>query len=118
MYEIENLNDEIRIIIDEGQFTKAYYPFTINSNFTTLGSIVEILPQGPTICFVFDDTINLLGFREIILYQEYNLSHNRVDILSFDNNFLECDIAQGMIFKGKRSVAIHNFTMDVNPGFK
>ena len=27
-------------------------------------------------------------------------------------------IAQGMIFKGKRSTIIHNFTMDVDPGYK
>ena len=32
--------------------------------------------------------------------------------------FLETDIAQGMIFKGKRSGIIHNFTMDVDPGYK
>ena len=32
--------------------------------------------------------------------------------------FLECDIAQGMIFKGKRRGINHNFTGDVNPGHK
>ena len=32
--------------------------------------------------------------------------------------FLECDVGQGMIFRGKRSGIIHNFTMDVNPGYK
>ena len=36
-------------------------------------------------------------------------------MLSFDNIFLECDIAQGMISKGG---IIHNLTMDVNPGYK
>ena len=39
-------------------------------------------------------------------------------ILSFDNNFLECDIAQGIIFKGKKSNIIHNWTMTVDPGYK
>ena len=39
-------------------------------------------------------------------------------MLSFDNIFLETDIAQGMFPKGKRTEAIHNFTMDVDPGFK
>ena len=43
---------------------------------------------------------------------------NPVDILSFDNIFLETDIAQGLIFQGKRSGVIHNFTMDVDPGCK
>ena len=61
---------------------------------------------------------NLLGFNEIILYDEYNLSPNPVDILSFDNIFLETDIAQGKIFEGKRSGNIHNFAMDVDPGYK
>ena len=32
--------------------------------------------------------------------------------------FFETDIAQGMIFKGKRSGLIHNFTIDDNTGFK
>ena len=56
------------------------------------------------ISFVSDDSIGrLLGFNEILLWGKYNLSDNPVDISSFDNIFLECDIAKGMIFKGKRS---------------
>ena len=41
-----------------------------------------------------------------------------VDIISFDNIFIETDIAKGMIFQGKRSGILHNFTMDVDPGYK
>ena len=68
---------------------------------------------------MFDDSIrDLLGFNARTLYEEYKLSPNPVDILSFDNNFVECDIAQGMIFKGKGSGIIHNFTIDVDPGYK
>ena len=119
-YEIESLNDEFkRIIIDKEHYTEATYPFSIKSNFSTLGSIIEIKPQGPIIAIVFEDSIgNLLGFNETILWEEYNLSPNPVDILSFDNIFIECDIAQGMVFKGKRTGIIHNFTMDVDPGYK
>ena len=119
-YEIESLNEEIkRIIIDNEYYTIESYPFTIKPNFSTLESIVEIKPQGPIIGFVFDDSIgSLLGFNETILYEEYNLSNNPVEILSFDNIFLETDIAQGMIFKGKRSGIIFNFTMTVDPGYK
>ena len=119
-YEIDLLNTEIeRIFIDKEHYTEANYPFTIKPNFSTLGSIVEISPQGPIIGFVFDHSIgNLLGFNENILWEAYNLSPNPVDILSFDNIFLETDIAQGMIFKGKRSGNIHNFTMDVDRGYK
>ena len=119
-YEIESLNTEIkRIIIDEGHYTEVNYLFTIKPTFSTLGSIIEISPQGPIISFMFDDSIReLLGFNARTLYEEYTPSNNPVDILSFDNIFLECDIAQGMIFKGKRTGIIHNFTMDVDPGYK
>ena len=119
-YEIESLDDEIkRIIIDKGHYTEANYPFKVNSNFSTLRSIVEKLQQGPIIGFVFDDNIgNFLGFHETILWEEYFLSPNPVNILSFVKIFLVTDKAQGIIFKGKRSGIIHNFTMDVDPGYK
>ena len=119
-YEIESLNNEInRIIIEKGHYTETNYPFTITPNFSTLGSIVEILTPGPQISFVFDDIIgSLLGFNEILVWGKCNLSDNPVDILSFDNIFIECNIAQGMIFKGKRSGIFHNCTIDVDPGYK
>ena len=65
-----------------------------------------------------DKIKDLLGFNPRTIYEEYNLSPNPVDILSFDNLFLECDIAQGMIFKGKRTGLIHNFTMVVDPVYE
>ena len=114
------MNNEIkRNIIDEGHYTEANYPFTIKPNFSTLGSFIEISTQGPLITFIPDDSIrDLLGFFKTKIFEGYNLSPNPVDILSFDNFFLECNIAQGMIFKGKRTGIIHNFTMDVDPGYK
>ena len=119
-YEIERLNDEAkRIIIEKGYYTETNYPFRIKPNFSTLGNVVEILTPEPMISFVFDDSIGiLLGFNEILLWGKYILSDNPVDILSSDNIFLECNIAQEMIFRGKRSGIIHNFTMDVDPGFE
>ena len=118
-YEIDSLDDEIKRIIDKSQYTSVEYPFKIKPIFSTLGSIITKSPQGSINGFVFDDSIgNLLGFNETILWEEYNLSPNPVDILSFDKIFIETDIAQGMIFKGKRSGIIHNFTMDVEPGYK
>ena len=119
-YEIESLNDEIkRIIIEKGHYTENNYPFKIKPNFSTLGSIVEILSPGPQISFVSDDSIgSLLGFNKILVWGKYNLSDNPVDILSFDDIFLECDIAQGMIFKGRKSNIVHNWTMTVDPGYK
>ena len=76
----------------------------IKANFGTLGSIIQISPQGTIIGFVFDDGIrNLLGFDDTIIYKEYNPSPNLVEISSSDNILLETDIAQGMIFEGKQS---------------
>ena len=119
-YEIESLNDEIkRIIINDEHFTEENYPFIIKPNFRTLGSIVEISNEESAISFKASDSIgSLLGVNKRTIYDEYNLSDNPVDILSFDNIFIETDIAQGMIFKGRRSGIIHNFTMDVDPGYK
>ena len=121
-YELENLDKEIkRIIIEEGHYTEDTYHFNIKPNFSTLGSIIEISPynSGSYIDFRRDDSLrDLLEFKPKVLSDEYNLSDYPVNILSFDNIFLECNIAQGMIFKGKRSGVIHNFTMDVDPGYK
>ena len=119
-YEIESLNDEIvKIIIDDEHFTEENYPFQIKPNFSTLGSIIEISNQGSAISFKLDDSIgSLLGFNKRIIYEEHNLSDNPVDILSFDKIFIETDIAKGIIFKGRRSGIIFNFTMTVNPGYK
>ena len=116
---LESLDEEIiRIIIEEGYATEVNYPFLIKPNFSTLGSIIEIT-SGYQIDFTQNHTIrDLLGFNSVKLYEEYNLSDKSFDIISFDNIFIECDIARGMIFNGKRSSIIHNFTMDVDPGYK
>ena len=120
VYERGALKDEIKgNIIDEGLYTELDYTFYIKPDLSTLGSIIEISSQGPVITFVRDDSIGeLLGFNKTTIYGEYNLSPNPVDIISFDNTFLEGDIARGMIFRGKRSGIIHNCTKDVNPGYK
>ena len=93
-YEIESLKNEIKtIIIDE--------------------------EPGPVITNVPNDTKgDLLGFNKTTTYEKYNLSPNPVDILSINNILFECNIAQGMIFKSKRSGISLNFTMDVDPGYK
>ena len=111
------MNNEItRIFIDEEHYTEICYPFTTKPNFSTLGSIITISTQGPIITFEPDDSKrDLLGFNETTKYEEYNLSPNPVDMLSLDKIFLDCDIAQGMISKGKRSRTI---TMDVDPGYE
>ena len=105
-YEIESLNKEIkRIIIDEGYFTTSDYPFLIKPNFSTLGCIIEISNEESAISFSPDDSIrDLLGFNKTSIYEKYNLSPNPVDLISFDNIFIETTIAQGKIFKQKELV--------------
>ena len=80
---------------------------------------MEISKQKPVNSFPPKDSIReVVGFIAVTIYEEDNLSLNPVDILSFDNIFLGADISQAMICKGKRSEKLHNFTMDVDVGFK
>ena len=64
-YEMESLNNESkRIIIDEVHYSENEYQITIKPNFSTLGPIIQIQPQGPIISFMFDDSIReLLGLN-------------------------------------------------------
>ena len=80
---------------------------------------MKFTKQEPFISFLPVDSIrNTLGFIAGTLYEEYNLSPNSVVISSFDNFFFVCEFATGMIFRGKRSGIVNNFTMDVDPGYK
>ena len=119
-YELASLNDEIkRILIEDGYCTEENYPFIIKPSCSTLGSIIEVKQNfnGAQFIFTPNESIrDLLGFDSVVIYEKYILSRNPVDILSFGNFFLKCNIAQGMIFQGKRSEIIHKFTMDVDPG--
>ena len=106
-------------LIKDEHYTEANYPFTIKPNFSTLGIITEITSQGPVITFIPDDSIrSLLGFTKTAIFEENNLSPKPVDIISFDNIFIETDIAKGMIYKGKKPGKINNWSMNVNPGYK
>ena len=121
VYELESLDAEIkRICFNDGYFGEDDYPFKIQPKFSTLGSIIEIdVGIARKISFLPNDCIrDLLGFKPNVKQENNNLSDFPVDILSFDNIFLESDSDQGMIFRGKRSEIIHNFTMDVDLGYK
>ena len=59
-----------------------------------------------------------LDFVRLCYSKKILLSGNPVDDLSFDKIFLECEIARGMLFRGKRSNIFHNWTMTVDPGYK
>ena len=112
-------NENKRVIFDQGNFSEAIYPFLIKPNFSTLGSITEISTHGPLISFLPDDSMrDLPGFKRITIYEEFNLSPKPVDLLSFDNMFPDCDIAQSMIFRGQRIGIIHNWTRTVSLGYK
>ena len=63
-----------RIFIDHGHYTAADYPFTIEPNFSTLGSIIEISSQGPVNTVVPKDSMrDILGFNKKKIYEEKNL---------------------------------------------
>ena len=118
---MECLNKEIeRFTSDERYITDGDYPVTIKPNFQTLGRIEATeIGRGWQTSSVHDDTLrDLIGFKPTVLHEDYNLSDKLVDIISFDNIFLETDIAQGTIFKDKRAAIFHEYTMDVDPGYK
>ena len=119
-YEIESLiTENKRTTIYDAHYRKADYPVTIKTNFSTVGSIIEISSQGPKITFLPDDSIqNFLRFIATTIYEEYFSLPNPVDILSFYNIFPETNIVRGMIFIGRRSGIIHNRTKTVDPGYK
>ena len=114
------MNKEIkRIVIEEEHYSEIEYPFTIKQKFLTLASIIEITTQKTINTFVPLNSIpDLLGFNKTTIFEVYNLSPNPVDILFFDNIFLERDIAQGRIYKGRRFRIFHNWTMIVHPCYK
>ena len=119
-YEIEAVDKESKMKINgEDHFTEANYPFKVKPNFSILGSNIENSPQGPIISFMFYDSIrDFLALNARTIYEEYNLSTNPVDIISFNNIFIEIDMAKRMIFKCKRSGIIMNFTTSVSPRYK
>ena len=56
--EMEAVDKESKMIfIGEDHFTEANYPFKFKPNFSILGSIIEISPQGLIIIFMFYDSI-------------------------------------------------------------
>ena len=47
-----------------------------------------------------------------------NITHHLIPSIFYHLiMFFECDIAQGLILRGKRSGRLHIFTMNVNPGY-
>ena len=76
-----------RIKIDEGYSTEEDYPFTIKPCFSSSNSIVDIEPgRGWQVSLVVDETLRVsFGYKPNVVHEEYILSHNFVDILSFDN---------------------------------
>ena len=73
---------------------------------------------GTQIGFINDPSIrDHLGFYSNVIYERNNSSDQPVDISSFEDIFLECDIAHGMIFKERFSEKNRNFTNYVDLGY-
>ena len=117
--DITSFNTKIKeLFIEQGVATESNYLFVIKPNFDHLGSIIEIV-DGWEIDFTQNETIGeVLGFKSKRISDETNNSDYPVDIISFDNFFIETGIALGMIIGGKRTGVIHNLTMDVNLGYR
>ena len=84
-------------------------------------SFIEIQPTsvGSQTSFAHDDSArDLLGFDLIVIIEKLILSPDPIDILYFDNIYLEGGITEGMIFEGRRSGILHNLTKDVGAGNK
>ena len=112
-YELESLNDEIN--------PEANNRSKIRPNFLTLGNNIEISSNitGTQIASIPNNSMRyLLVFKPVTIHAEQNLSHYPVDVLTFDDIFLQTDIPQGMIFIRNRSRKNHFFAMDVITGCK
>ena len=84
-----------------------------------MGSDLEISRKKSLISFTPDDSFrDLSGFDLVVIYEKHNSSPNPIVILSFDVIFLEIDVPHATSLKGQRSRINHNFTMDVDPGYK
>ena len=96
-YELEAMDLEIkRLMVLNGDSDGETIPITIKQDFSTQGSIMEIIDRWG-IYFTFDSTTRtILGADARVISGKYNLSDHQVDIISFDNIFIECDIAKGM----------------------
>ena len=106
------------LFIEEGDASESTYPFVIKPNLDNLVSIIET-SDGWEIDFTQNDTIKeVLGFKSKRISDEINNSDYPVDIIPFDNFSIETEIALGMIIDGKRTGVIHNFTLDVNRGYR
>ena len=74
--------------------------------------------RGIQIIGIHDDSLrNLLAFEPVVKYEEYNLSYNPVDMLPLDIFFLGTESAKAIVFEGKRTGIVHNFTLDVDLGY-
>ena len=92
---------------------------TIPQLWVSFMEIVRRLPEnvGTQISFVDEDGIrDFFGYESVVIQDKFNSSQDPADI-SFDITLLQTDIAQRMIFIGKRSGIIHIFTMDIDPGY-
>ena len=82
-YETESLDNEKKSInIEEGFLTNSICPFTIQANFSILGSITNVSSNviDSQVVVTPDDFIgDILGFRSKVIHGEYNLSNYPVD---------------------------------------
>ncbi len=128
-YEIDQINDEIhrQLELNDDVFNDPEddgYPIELSANLSTQKSIIE-LKTAPNINSPFQVNLtatnsiaSLLGFDSRILVDEYNLSENKVNIITIDKIHLCCDFIEGSILNGLPSSILFSFVLDAGPGYK
>ena len=82
-----------------------------------MGSILEFSGQEPMISFFHGEKIqDPWRLDPFVFSEKHSLSPNPIDLISFSVVFLQTDVAQGMIFRSKRTGTLHNFNMEVDLG--
>ena len=124
-YEITAINDEIKRQMEVNGHTKNNpseyddYYIHLEANDNTQKSIIIILDTNYSVDLTPSNSLaSLLGFVPRILTGSYNTSENKVDIISFNNVFIYCDIVRGAYWNGKRTHILHSFSLNVSPGFR
>ena len=85
----------------------------------TQKTIISILDTNYSVDLSPSNSLaSLFGFVPQILTGSYNTSEDKVNIISFNNVFIYCDIVRGSYLNGIRTHILHSFSLNVSPGFR